>query len=52
MHVFPHSGLYTGFVKPTLSLENKGGVTLCPCHYIKKYLKAKEELWNFIYFTM
>jgi hypothetical protein len=33
--------------------HNKGCVTMWPCHfYIKKYLKAKEELWKLKYFTM
>jgi len=33
--------------------QNKGHVTLWNCHiYIKKYLKAKEELWKLKYFTM
>jgi len=28
-------------------------VTLWPCHFtLKKYLKAKEELWKLKYFTM
>jgi hypothetical protein len=32
---------------------NKGCVTLWPCHlHIKRYLKAKEELWKLKYFTM
>jgi len=31
---------------------NKGCVTLDLAIYIKKYLKAKEELWKFKYFTM
>jgi hypothetical protein len=33
--------------------EKKGGVSHCGLAiYIKKYLKAKEELWKFKYFTM
>jgi hypothetical protein len=35
--------------------ENKGCVTLWPCHFTlkrSKYLKAKEELWKLKYFTM
>ncbi len=33
--------------------QNKGGVSLCGLAiYIKKYLKAKEQLWKFKYFTM
>jgi hypothetical protein len=33
--------------------RNKGCVTLWPLAiYIKKYIKAKEELWKFKYFTM
>jgi hypothetical protein len=32
---------------------NKGCVTLGPCHFtLKKYLKAKEELWKLKYFTI
>jgi hypothetical protein len=33
--------------------EEGGGVSHCGLAiYIKKYLKAKGELWKFIYFTM
>jgi hypothetical protein len=34
--------------------KNKGFVTLWPCHlhFLKSYLKEKEELWKFKYFTM
>jgi hypothetical protein len=33
--------------------ENKGCVLHCGLAiYIRKYLKAKEELWKFKYFTM
>jgi hypothetical protein len=32
---------------------NKGCVTMWPCHfYIKKYLRAKEELWKLKYLTL
>jgi hypothetical protein len=34
-------------------INNKGGMSHCDLAiYIKKYLKAKEELWKFKYFTM
>jgi hypothetical protein len=35
-------------------LQNKNKVrgTLSHCHYIKKYLKAKEKLWKFKHLTM
>jgi hypothetical protein len=33
--------------------EERGGVSHCGLAiYITKYLKAKEELWKFLYFTM
>jgi len=36
-----------------LAKVNNGCVTHCDLAiYIKKYLKAKEELWKFKYFTM
>jgi hypothetical protein len=40
------------FAKSSVKQTNKQGVchTLAIC--IKKYLKAKEELWKFKYFTM
>jgi hypothetical protein len=39
---------------PALVLpEEPGGVSQCGLAiYIRKYLKAKEELWKVIYFTM
>ncbi len=34
-------------------LYNKGCVTLWPCQFtLKRYLKAKQELWKLKYFTM
>jgi hypothetical protein len=39
--------------KKSHDIINKGCVTLCGLAiYIKKYLKAKEELWKLKYFTM
>jgi hypothetical protein len=36
-----------------LQKGNKGGVSYCGLAiYIKKYIKAKEELWKLKYFTM
>jgi hypothetical protein len=43
----------TALLKNTLPIENKGGVSHYGLAiYIKKYLKAKEELWKLKYFTM
>jgi len=41
------------FSTPPLAILNKGCVTLWPCPFtLKRYLKAKEELWKFKYFSM
>jgi len=38
---------------PSVTTGNKRGVSHCVLAiYIKKYLKAKEELWKLKYFTM
>jgi hypothetical protein len=37
-----------GFPKWTQGIPTRGVMTLWPCHsHLKKYLKAKEELWKF-----
>jgi hypothetical protein len=40
-------------MKPSQTPLNEMGVSHCGfTNYIKKYFKAKEELWKFKYFTM
>jgi len=41
------------YLFPEIKIKIKGGVSHCGLAiYIKKYLKAKEELWKLKYFTM
>jgi len=40
-------------IGPCLTINNKGCVTMWPCHlHFKVFFKAKEESWKLEYFTM